>query len=192
MTFRCISVRSRIDAYLDGALPEEARQGVSRHLEACAECAETARRQQRFALLVRAAADSPALEPDWTGFWHGVRSRLVAERPVAHRRGWSAAPMWPLGWAPRLALGSVLAAALVVALILGGGDPDMKGAGGMGVIVNGVEVENPNASVMVLSNPAQDFTVIWVFGLESSPEQSLWRPDAVRDGWAARSSPALS
>jgi hypothetical protein len=89
-------------------------------------------------------------------------------------------------------VGSALAAALAFGLFLGQSDDDHVKLPGLGVVIQGLEVPNPNVSVMVLSSPAQEMTVIWVFGLDTPAEQSLRRPDALIDRSLLPFSPTLS
>jgi hypothetical protein len=37
-----------------------------------------------------------------------------------------------------------------------------------GVVVQSVESDDPNSTVMVFSHPDQELTVVWVFGLDQS------------------------
>jgi hypothetical protein len=129
-------------------------------------------------------APEPA-EAVWDTFWPQVRTRLMtspAPEP-APRRAW--APWGPLLEHPRLALGSAVAAAAVVTLavlapwqqslplrepprIAGPVAPPeaTKPVTPTPVVVESVETDAPDSSVMVYAHPEADVTVVWVFGLE--------------------------
>ena len=177
MNLRCLWIQRRLDAYLDGALSEIGARGVARHLDSCHSCLEEAERQGRVASLLRVAAEGA--EPDWSAFWPGIRARVGSQESLARRFASSARPTWPLGWLPRLAVGSALAGFLLLGLILGHDDHAKLPA--PDVVVQALTVSNPDTSVMVFSAPEQDMTVIWVFGLDAAAEQSLGVPEPARD-----------
>lgn len=191
MTLRCLWIRRWIDAYLDRSLSEARARRVVQHLDGCPPCRESARRQERLVTLVRSAADEMA-EPSWTGFWPGIRVRLLSEGEtvgrLTHRR-WvpHARPAWPLGWLPRLALASAIAGVFVFSLALwrSDGRVDLPGPG---IVVQALEAPDPETSVMVFSTPEHEMTVIWIFGLRPSADQSLRPAEEVKGGWLARSS----
>ncbi|MHB9108225.1 MAG: anti-sigma factor family protein [Armatimonadota bacterium] len=90
-------------AYLEGSLPEELRQEVARHLEACPQCAAEL---EEMRLLVESLREMPEL-PAPVNFAAGVRARLDARRP-------------PRPWflrVPVLAGGTLAATALVLAIV---------------------------------------------------------------------------
>lgn len=91
-------------AYLEGSLPEELRQEVARHLEACPQCAAELEEMRLLIADLRALPEVPA-PPDFVA---GVRARLEA-RPA------------PRPWflrMPALAGGTLVAAALVLAIVV--------------------------------------------------------------------------
>lgn len=181
MMLRCLWIRRRVGPYLDRALPAHQAPGVARHLTGCAGCREWARRQERLAALVRGVARELA-EPNWTGFWSGIRTRILTESPVADRSPWRARPAWPLGWFPRLALGSAVAGILFLGLVLWRSDERAELLA-PGIVVRALEVANPDTSVMVFATPEQEMTVIWVFGLGPTVDQSLRQSEEVRQAW---------
>jgi len=75
-----------------------------------------------------------------------------------------------------------MAGILLFGLVLWRSDDHVE-LGGPGVVVRALEVLNPNTSVMVFSTPEPELTVIWVFGLDPSGEQSLRQSEGVRGGW---------
>ena len=90
-------------AYLEGSLPEELRQEVARHLQACPQCAAEL---EEMRLLVADLRELPQV-PAPANFAAGVRARLDA-RPA------------PRPWflrMPALAGGTLAAAALVLAIV---------------------------------------------------------------------------
>jgi hypothetical protein len=129
-------------------------------------------------------------EPSWTGFWPGIRVRLLSEGEtvgrLTHRR-WvpHARPAWPLGWLPRLALASAIAGVFVLSLALWRSDARVD-LPGPGIVVQALEAPDPETSVMVFSTPEHE--IIWIFGLRPSADQSLRPAEEVKGGWLARSS----
>jgi len=181
MTLSCLWLRRRVVAYVDRALPESQAQGVARHLRSCAGCRQWAEGQEQLTALVRGAAAEGA-EPEWAGFWSGIRTRLAAEGSAARRSVGRSRPAWSLGWLPRLALGSAVAGLLVVGVFLWRGNDQVE-VPAPGIVVRTVEVSNPNTSVMVFAPPEQEMTVIWVFGLDTALDQSRRQSEEVRQGW---------
>jgi anti-sigma factor RsiW len=149
--------RRRIGAYLDGALTERAARGTEAHLAGCTTCQGEVDALRRL----RAALRRSLLprDPDWTGFWQGVvrgieEGRLRTPQPERARRRFVVRPQW--------ALGSALAAALVLSLTLwqGGRTPMLTEAP---VVVNAASTAHPDGTVMVYSAPDKSVTVVWVF-----------------------------
>lgn len=171
MLLKCFWTNRRLAAYLDGALSGRRVQAVAGHLRDCPECRGEVSRLEQLRGLLRATL-TMAPEPDWTGFWGGIRGRIMSERPKPWREGW--------GWFPRLAFGGALgglaAGVLLLAVLLWPlGSTEGPGRPG-GVVVNTVETAHPNGNVMVFSSPEDEMTVIWVFGLDQPGEQSHMRP----------------
>jgi hypothetical protein len=100
-------------------------------------------------------------DPDWTGFWAGVRGRILSERPRPWREAW--------GWSPGLALGGALAGLFLLAALLWPIGPTEGPARPAGVVVNTVETAHPDGNLMVFSSSEDDMTVIWVFGFDQPP-----------------------
>lgn len=193
MTLRCLWVRNRIAAYVDQTLSEGRSRAVARHLSACARCRQSARRQERVLALVRGLAAETA-EPEWSGFWPGIRTRILSEdqlvgRPPTHatQLRWVPRvprfrPGWPLAWLPRLVLGGAMAGILLLGLFFWRSDYLLE-APEPGVVVRALETANPDTSVMVFSAPEQEMTVIWVFGLDPSADQSRRQSEEMRGTW---------
>jgi anti-sigma factor RsiW len=154
----CYRTRKKIGAYLDQALDAETASATAAHLASCEGCrreAETLRRLH--ALLQRNLA--PA-QPDWTGFWQGVVRGIEDRKTAPMRRHW-----WQQAWRPRWAVGSALAAALLVTLGVWQFSPSPVPSSA-GVMVTSARTEDPRGTVMVYSTPEQDVAVVWVFGLD--------------------------
>jgi len=156
----CYRNRRRIGAYLDGALDTETARATAAHLAACGECGREAEGLRRLRGLLRQSL-TPA-EPDWTGFWQGIVRGIEDQRvrrPAPAPRRW-----WQQAWRPRWALGSALAAALLVTLGVWQWTPTSPTQAG--VVVTSASTEDPRGTVMVYSTPEQDVAVVWVFGLD--------------------------
>jgi len=93
-------VSDRLSTFLDGELEAREREAVTRHLEACAECA---RLLEELAAVDRLASAEPAPAPD-EGFVSRVRARIRA--PQAVRPGF-ALPRWALAAAAALVVAAV-------------------------------------------------------------------------------------
>jgi anti-sigma factor RsiW len=160
----CLWVRRSLDPYVDGALSPSTARRVERHLGGCAAC--TAQTGQAKALrgLVKSAVLHPA-EPDWAGFWTGVRLGIAKGSPPPVRDPWWF-PLWRPVWGhPRLALSGALAAGLALTLSLWPVDDDggLSSAWADPVVVQDVSTPDPEHTVMVYSSPDRSLTVIWLF-----------------------------
>lgn len=107
-------------------------------------------------------------EPDWTGFWSGLQTRLRTEAARPIREAWWR-PLWKPVWGhPRMAMATsgVLAVLLAVSL-WPAGEGEVQIAEADPVVVQDVDTPDPNGSVMVYSapdrGPERGVTVIWVF-----------------------------
>jgi anti-sigma factor RsiW len=175
----CWLTRRRLDAYQDDELPRAARARTAAHLERCRACAAELAALSRVREAVGAlAADGPDLpEAVWQAFWPQVRGRLqAAPAPARRREPWG----WLLGHRG-LALGSAVAVAAVAVIAVvapwqGPPPPALAPpvavappgpeAARTAVVVQSVETADPESSVMVFSDPDEDMTIVWVFGLE--------------------------
>lgn len=124
----CYRTRKRIGAWLDQGLDTETARATATHVAACEGCAREAEELRRLRGLLRRTL-TPA-QPDWTGFWQGVVRGIEDQkhaRPAPAPRRW-----WQQAWRPRWAVGSALAAALLVTLGLWQSTPTGRGpaAGG--------------------------------------------------------------
>jgi anti-sigma factor RsiW len=158
----CYRNRKRIGAYLDGALDAETARATAAHIASCEGCGREAEALRRLHGLLRRNL-TPA-QPDWTGFWQGVVRGIEdqrAARPAPVRRRW-----WQQAWGPRWAVGSALAAALLVTLGVWQWAPTGPSPAQAGVMVTSARTEDPRGTVMVYSTPEQDVAVVWVFGLD--------------------------
>jgi anti-sigma factor RsiW len=157
----CYRTRKKIGAYLDQALDAETASATAAHLASCEGCRREAETLRRLHALLQRNL-TPA-QPDWTGFWQGVVRGIEDQktaRPAPTRRRW-----WQQGWGPRWAVGSALAAALLVTLGVWQWSPSSVPQTA-GVMVTSARTEDPRGTVMVYSTPEQDVAVVWVFGLD--------------------------
>ncbi len=173
MAWKCFWMKRRLAGYLDGALAGSATEVVAGHLQGCAACRAEVSRLERLQGLLRSTLTAVP-DPDWIGFWDGIRRRIASERPRPWREAW--------GWYPRLAFGGAVAGLLLLAALLWPIGPLEGPAPVAGVVVNAVETTHPDGNVMVFSSPEDDMTVIWVFGLEPAGDQSLIRPVSLTGG----------
>ncbi len=169
-TLGCFWYRSRLERFVDGALGARAGRMAAEHVSGCAGCRSEAERLRRLRLLVRGAQAEPA-DPDWSGFWPAVRTRIARDAPQPVREPWWL-PFWKPVWGhPRVAVGSVAVSTLAAALVLWP-SPQAPRAVAAPVQVQDVSTADPNGSVMVYSSPDDDVTVIWVFNPVEQDEQS--------------------
>jgi hypothetical protein len=129
-------------------------------------------RLRRLRALIQSSQVEVA-DPDWSGFWPSVRTRIVQEVPRPVRDAWWL-PYWKPVWGhPRMALSGVLVSTLAVALVMWPSvHAPMSRAVAAAVEVQDVSSPDPERSVMVFSNPDDDVTVIWVFNPAEQDEQS--------------------
>ena len=78
----CDNIKNLLDEYVDGLLPENARQDVDAHLEGCSNCREDLSRLR--ALLARAADLPKNIEPP-RDLWPDIESRLAGQKLVKNR-----------------------------------------------------------------------------------------------------------
>jgi anti-sigma factor RsiW len=160
----CYFKRQRIGAYLDGALDASRSRSMGAHLERCRACRAEAEAVGRLkTMLSRSAGVS---EPEWTGFWQGIvrgveRSKQTPPPVPAER----------VAWRPRLALAGAMVAGLLALTLWQAAEP--PGVSELSSIVQAVQTEYPEGSVMVYSPAAGDMTVIWVLGPDRGGSGSL-------------------
>jgi hypothetical protein len=160
----CPWVRRSLDPYVDGALSPWMARRIERHVNHCVGCSAQAGEARALRSLVKATVREPA-EPDWTGFWVGVRSGIAKGSPPPVRDPWWL-PLWRPVWGhPRLALSGALAAGLALTLSLWPVDDDgrLSSAWADPVVVQDVSTPDPEHTVMVYSSPDRSLTVIWLF-----------------------------
>lgn len=174
----CRLIRRRLDAYQDGELGPSARSRTAGHLARCAGCAAEAASLEKLDAALAVQVPEPA-EAVWDAFWPQVRARMAVAGP-AEEVAIPARPAWTwrsvLGDRRLVYASALAAAALAVAILgpweLGRVDPPSKVADlpqpNPAVVVQSVETDDPQSSVMVFNHPDQDMTVVWVFGLEQT------------------------
>jgi anti-sigma factor RsiW len=177
----CLSITRQLSFYRDGALSGRRARAVDRHLRSCDHCRREDARLERLATLLRATFPE-APEPDWSGFWPGIRTRIVAMPRRTWREALARWVWWPAGRYPRFALGGALAGFLLLASVLGQYGLQERPLFPPGVVISAVETLHPNWSVMVFSSPEDEMTVIWVFGLDQPSDQSQLGRPGVRIG----------
>ena len=158
----CYRTRKRIGAYLDEGLDAETARATAAHIATCEGCRREAEALRRLRGLLRRNL-TPA-QPDWTGFWQGI-VRGIEDQRVA-RPAPAPSTWWQQAWRPRWALGSALAAALLVTLGVWQWTPTSPTSAQAGVMVTSARTDDPRGTVMVYSTPEQDVAVVWVFGLD--------------------------
>lgn len=167
MSLACFWFRRRLAPFLDGALRSPGMAGVASHLEGCAACRAERARLERLRTLVRSSQEAIP-EPDWAGFWEGIRRRIASEAPGRRPEGWR--------WAPRLALGGSLAGLVLLGAVLWpGGSPEAPSRP-PSIVVTAVETAYPEENIMIFASPEDEVTVIWVLGPERPGDQSRLAP----------------
>jgi hypothetical protein len=163
----CLWNRSRLAPLADGALSPRAAAGASRHLAHCGPCRHAVEGVVALRRELRESVPT-APEPDWTGFWPGVQTRLRIEAARPIRESWWR-PLWKPVWGhPRMAMATSGALAVLLAVSFWpAGESEIQLAGVEPVVVQDVDTPDPNGSVMVYSapdrGPDRGVTVIWVF-----------------------------
>ena len=181
VSLKCFWVRRRIAAHLDGALAEKRAEAVAAHVGGCAGCQEERSRLERLRGFLRATLSAGA-DPDWSGFWDGVRRRILAERPAPRREAWWGGLWRQVAGYPRLALGGALAGLVLLALTLWPSEPPQAPIPKPGVVLSAVETAQADGHLMVFTNPEDEMTVIWLFGSDQAGDQSRIRPVSMTGG----------
>jgi len=168
----CLWNRPRLEGLVDGALDPRAGRSVSQHASGCSSCRAEVERLRRLRALVKSSQVEVA-DPDWSAFWPGIHARIVREQPRPFRDAWWL-PVWKPVWGhPRVALGGLVAAGLVAAVMLWPSPTTVTTASVTNpVVVQDVSTSDPDHGVMVYSNPDDEMTVIWVFNPTEQEEQS--------------------
>jgi hypothetical protein len=167
----CLWNRPRLERLVDGALGPRMGGMAAFHASRCVRCRDEVERLRRLRALVR-GVEGPLVDPDWSGFWPGVRLRIAAEHPAPVRDAWWL-PYWKPVWGhPRVALGGLVVSSLAAALVLWPSVETTPSAIAAPVQVQDVSTMDPNRGVMVYSNPDDEVTVIWVFNPTEQDEQS--------------------
>jgi len=113
---RCVNLRRKFDAYLDGELPAEVYQTVRGHLVACEQCREALTRHQRLRQSMADAAEhSPPLPAGFTQRTIDTAKRRSAQRIAP--APWSLMHWWQTVTVPMRAAAAVL---LIIGLGIGG------------------------------------------------------------------------
>jgi len=112
----CRDVHELLDDLVDGALPEDRRREVARHLAGCAEC-RTSEAQLR-SLLARVGALPRTIAPPHDQ-WQGVMARIMSGRGVEENRAGRGSRWVPLGAAAAAAAVLIVAVSLVTAILVG-------------------------------------------------------------------------
>ena len=175
----CWLIRRRLDAYQDGELGPAARTRTAGHLARCSGCAAEAASLEKLGGALAIEAPEPD-EAVWDAFWPQVRARMAVAGPAED----AALPRPAWTWRSvlgdrRLAYGSAVAAAALALAILAPwrsvtveSPPTIvelpQPPANPAVVVQSVETDDPQSSVMVFNHPDQDMTVVWVFGLEQT------------------------
>ena len=169
----CLFIRPWLERYVDGALGARRARSAAAHVRGCSSCMQQVDRHRRVRSLIKSAALLEVADPDWGQLWPGIQSGIAREAPRAIRDSWWL-PLWKPFWGhPRLALGSALAAGLVLTLSLWQvGDRQTSIAWAGSVVVQDVSAPDPDQSVMVYSSPDQALTVIWLLDAGASTDES--------------------
>lgn len=168
----CLWNRPRLERLIDGALDSQKSRAIEAHVAGCRRCGAEVWQLRRLRGLVQ-ASELPVTDPDWSGFWPGVRLRIAQEAPAPVRDAWWL-PFWKPVWGhPRVALGGLAVSGLAASLAFWPGLPvSAPQAIAAPVVVQDVSTADPDRSVMVYSSPDDDVTVIWVFNPGEQDEQS--------------------
>lgn len=100
----CDSWRGRVEAYVDGELPESERRAFDAHLKSCASCAADALARLQQKRLTQAAGKRFSPSPE---FRRRMEETLLAPRRPSFQGAWLRA------WAPQLTVAAVLIVGLV-------------------------------------------------------------------------------
>ena len=168
----CLWNRPRLERLVDGALGPWMGRMATQHASRCSSCGPEVERLRRLRALIQSSQVEVA-DPDWSGFWPSVRTRIAQEVPRPVRDAWWL-PYWKPVWGhPRMALSGIVVSTLAVALVMWPSvHAPMSRPATAAVEVQDVSTPDPERSVMVFSNPDDDVTVIWVFNPTEQDEQS--------------------
>jgi hypothetical protein len=104
-------IHDRIDDYLDGAIPEEERLMIARHLEVCPSCREEF---EAMKSLLEKAKDLPDSLTPRRDLWPAIKAQVRPEHVPE-----TGAPIWIMRiLQPKWGFGAALAAAAVIAIVL--------------------------------------------------------------------------
>jgi len=108
----CKDIQPQLADFVVGALQEEARAEIERHLHECAAC------QRELSALQRAGATLGALEMEEApaGLWQSIRREIEAPKQEPVRAAWWEV-LFPARW-PRLAYAGVTAMAVLAAALI--------------------------------------------------------------------------
>lgn len=113
----CKKVLSRLQAYVDGEVPEKLRGGIEKHLDACPAC----RSQVESARQLAGLLDALPVPPLPQGFAARVMAEAKRKTPIANKRTPFSPREWPsTQWLHELSASmraAVCAAALVACLL---------------------------------------------------------------------------
>jgi anti-sigma factor RsiW len=178
----CGLIRRRLGAYHDGELAGAARRRIESHVSRCRGCAAELAEVERLHAALALDTPDPG-QPVWDAFWPQVRARLAgpAEVEAGPAPAWWRAAAGRALARPRLVFGAAAAAAAVGLVAILAPWPDTvqqpvslapvatPGATETPVLahvlIQSVETNDPQSSVMVFDSPESDMTVLWVFGL---------------------------
>lgn len=153
MKKECEDLGPRLSAYLDGELPDEDREKVEKHLQACHACRLLVRELEMTGSLVKDTLfrELPP-EPDLTGVWEEIETQVFPQPPLWQRI--KSLVGRPVVWLPA-AVASAAAVALVFVLPMSREQAPMA--------ISRVEsVSSHTGQVMMLQTASTGQPLIWI------------------------------